>query len=442
MKTNSYALLLLKIAVGYLLIIAGVVFRPAMYLATLYTIFAVLLEKESIIIICYLFAWLNVSTIFKFSVDGISVFTLLELLAISKILLKKRSIELRFFILWVLYVAYLMIGMGDAYTDLIKTAMMPLMLYSIVYQMNYSKLRTAATCYTLGVLVSSVLGLLRNAIPNLKEFIFYKSVNLSYSAGSGFETSLRFSGLLADPNYYSIHLILVMSISVIMYLRKELKPILFISIYVAILLFGAMTGSKSFLLMAAIVTMIFVFSLIKERQFSRFLVISILILVLLIMMYAGRIDVFSVVVQRIMNVNTGFSQTGMTTGRIDLWEIYGNMFSDNYIKFLVGNGIGVGHSYYRPPHNTIIDFLDIIGVLGTIIITAIVIRTYQITPREGRGSKIILLVAPMFLFLSMFYSFDFCFGIAMIFCFAKQGKLYYRGLNEDEEKKDNRTLQY
>ena len=133
-----------------------------------------------------------------------------------------------------------------------------------------------------------------------------------------------------------------------------------------------------------------------------------------------RIDIFSTVLTRFRNINTGFSSSGITTGRIELLQYYLQLFLENPVKFIIGNGIGIGYSY-RPPHNTIIDFLDIMGLIGTFLFSALLIKIYKLTPTEGKGTAFILLVPLMYFFLSMFYSIDFCFELALIYCFSRQG---------------------
>ena len=185
---------------------------------------------------------------------------------------------------------------------------------------------------------------------------------------------------------------------------------------------GAMTGSKSFILMAAIITFFFVLSLFYYRQFLRMAFIMMIIVILLILMYTGRIYIFSTALTRFTNASTGFARSGILTGRLELVQYYAQLFINDPLKLLFGNGIGVGHSY-RPPHNTLIDFLDIIGFFGTILFGAVLVKTYNLTPSDGRGSLYILLVVPMFFFFSMFYSIDFSFELALILCYLRLGKI-------------------
>lgn len=431
METTSYQDLsirsfdnqtLIKVILGFALVLAGVIARPIMYVAAVYGAGLILLCRDEDSILSALFAWLSISSVFKFSPNATSIFTYLEIISIVKLFLMNREIEKRLFGVLSLYIIYTLIGSGFDATTYIKTIMLPIIVYLTVRNMDYARLSKISGYYILGVFAGSLMGVCRAWIPNINSFIAYKSVNLSYSAGTGYESAIRFSGLWGDPNYYSIHLLLVMSICILLYIRKQIGIISFSGIYGGVIVFGAMTGSKSFIIMVAIVTFFFVLSLIHNRQFSRMIFILSLVIVVLLLMYTGKIDIFSTVLTRFANVSTGFARSGLTTGRLELVQYYLHLFIEDPIKLLVGNGIGVGHSY-RPPHNTLIDFLDIVGVLGTALFSAVIVRIYKQTPSDGEGSAFILLIVPMFFFLSMFYSIDFCFELALILCFLRMGSV-------------------
>ena len=400
-------ILLFKVLAGVLLIILGVAFRPVMYLACVYSFVVVLFTKDEGNVIAMQFAWLSFSPIFKFSPNSTSVFTILELVFVAKLIMCNRRVEKKTFVLLLIYSIYVIAGASLAFSDLVKTILVPIILYLIIRSMD---------------LAGSLVGLCRAWIPNLNSFITYKNANLAFIEGRGFDAVTRFSGLWGDPNYYSIHLLLVMSICIVFYVRKQLKPIPFMIIYGVSILFGAFTGSKSFFIMAALVTIFFVVTLIYNHQFSRMTIVLLALVVVLILMIQGKIDVFSTVFSRLINDTTGVSGTDITTGRLQLITYYLQLFANNPAKFVFGNGVGVGLSY-RPPHNTLFDFLDILGLVGTTIMSLLLYHMYKNTPKEGQGSKFVLLIVPMFFVLSMFYSIDFCFELALVFCFLRQGQI-------------------
>lgn len=438
MKLRLPSALSRKVTMGFILIIAGVVVRPIMLLAVLYCFGIVLLEQKRIDVICMLFAWLSISPIFKLGPGTTSLFTYLELLVIGKLLWMDKTIHKVFLASWFAYLTYITVGMGTEYTVYIKTAILPLLLYLFTKHMCYDYIKKVSFQYIAGIIVSSLLGLYKEVIPNLKYFVAdYKTVNVSYSYATGFTSEIRFSALWDDPNYFSVHLIIAISICVIFYLRNEIKAYLFYGIYGTMVLFGAMTGSKSFLLMFIILTILLMIGLLRNRQYKQLFILTTLVFGALLLMMLGYIDIFSRVFVRLDRIENGSSD--LTTGRVDLWTYYFQEFWNDPFKMFVGNGLKGGFSY-RPPHNTYIDFIDILGIFGTAVTIMTIMASYFSVPGNGKGSRVILLVVTvMYFFLSMFYAIDFVFEVALAFSFCKIGpvaKVYCEG-RTDEKNSDS-----
>ncbi len=401
-----------KAIIGILLIVAGVAVRPVMYIAAGYAFIVILLEKEPESIICILFSWLNASTIFKFTTGGTSVFTLLELIVIVKLFLLRRFVERRFFFLWVAYVIYLIVGMGSAYTDLIKSICIPLVIYLITRNLTYEGLRPVSFFYIVGVFANSIIGLLRTSIPNMTQYVSFKQQGYGYAAQSLILTD-RFSGLWGDPNYYSIHLIVVIAIVSVLFSRKDINGIIFYGVYIAMTSFGAMTGSKSFVLMLVIVTFFTMVLLFKEKQYSHSLFFIIVISVGVTLLLSGYIDVFSKALYRMQNL----TNSGLSTGRTEIWKSYFDLYFDDLRLMLFGSGLGKGF-LLRVPHNAFIDIIVLYGLIGGFIAYSVLYKAFVIYRKSGMGNAVpALMLLIMYFFLSMYYSIDAPFQIALVSCF-------------------------
>ena len=402
-----------KTIVGILLIVAGVAIRPIMYLATAYAFVVILLEKEPINILCMMFAWLNVSTIFKFSVEGMSMFTLLELVMIAKLILRKKRIEGRFLLLWFVYLVYLIIGMGSAYTDLVKAICIPLIIYLISRNIKYEDLGIISFYYIFGVFANSIVGLMRSSIPNMTLFVIFKQQGYGYAAQSLILTD-RFSGLWGDPNYYSIHLIVCIAIISVLFSRKEINGIGFYGIYISMILFGAMTGSKSFIFMLVFVTVFTILLLIKEKQYSHSVFFIAVIAVGVVLLVSGYIDVFSKVLYRMQNL----TNSGMSTGRTEIWKSYYDLYNDNLSLLMFGSGLGQGF-LLRVPHNSFLDVFALFGVAGAVLVFSTFFVSIKQNSEIRKTESIIplLTLGILYFFLSMFYSVEMPFRIALAAAF-------------------------
>ena len=404
---------LLKVLIGIFLVVVGVAIKPIMYIAAAYAIIVILFEKESESVICILFSWLSVSTIFKFTVEGISVFTLLELVMIAKLYLREKYFERRFFVLWIIYVLYLIVGMGSAYSDLVKASCIPLIIYLITRNITYENLSLVSFYYIIGILANSLIGLMRNNIANMASYVSFKQQGYGY-VDQTLVFIDRFSGLWGDPNYYSIHLIVSIAIISVLFSRKEINGIIFYGIYIAMILFGAMTGSKSFIIMLVIVTIIALLLQLKAKQYlhSAFFITVIVVGVILLM--SGYIDVFSKVLYRMQNLtNSGFS-----TGRTEIWKSYFVLYEENWLLMLFGSGLSQGF-LLRVPHNSFLDVFALFGIVGSIeVFSTIIVAIKQQSNLRGKDCIVPLLtLLVLYFFLSMFYSVEMPFQIALAAAF-------------------------
>ena len=78
---------------------------------------------------------------------------------------------------------------------------------------------------------------------------------------------MRRSGWYGDPNYYTVGVILSISLLLLLYTRNKLKTVPFLVLIAPLIFFGFKTGSKSFLLLLAILCLAFFYILIKRGNY-------------------------------------------------------------------------------------------------------------------------------------------------------------------------------
>lgn len=398
------------VTVGFLLILAGVIFRPAVYLAILFCGAAILLVPNTFDIMCLLFSWMSVASIFKISAGGTSMFTFLELIAVCVFLLRDRKINGYFFAGFLALFVYLLPGVNGNYTEFIKVLLNPLLLYFFVRETDPSRLRTLSNYYISGVLYSSVLGYFIDIIPHLSEFVMYKT------QGRNETLVTRFSGLMGDPNYYSIHLVLAITICIFFYMQKKLGGVKFWLLLALFSAFGAMTGSKSFLLMLLVLILSLIVFAFITRQYKKAILLFAVVPILLFLILSGKITLFSITFDRLL---TSYQNQRLTTGRSDLWAQYLDIFKNDLRILFFGSGIG-DRNVYRPVHNVYMEFVYTCGLCGS----ALFLGTFFLAARNGKkGSGPLIRALPllimlvMWFFLCMFYAYDFVYQMALAIMF-------------------------
>ena len=224
----------------------------------------------------------------------------------------------------------------------------------------------------------------------------------------------RFSGLYADPNYYSVNLIIALALLVLLYYRKEIKLIPFAGLVVALLSFVVLTYSKSSFLMLLLPIYMFLYANFRGKRYYTLVLSLILFAFAFFFLLDGKLDMFSTVLARFGNSD---QLSNLTTGRSYLWQNYLNHFSKSFPLLLFGNGFDAELLGKMAPHNTYIDLLYYLGILGTVLlfVTLSLLNKPNRTPHKKTflNRSVLLVVLAMYFFLSQLFYFDMPFHILL-----------------------------
>ena len=390
---------------GCFLILFGVSARPVELLAILFCIGISWFWEDDVLVICCLACWMNLATVFKLGVGGTSFYTYVVILFAVRRLIRDRNIDKDFLLTLLIYAVYLIIGMKTQFMGVIKNVMMPLQLYIMAKYLDYQGLKRVSGYFILGNIIESTAAMNNSAIPNLSNYI---SSDNAYAVKTieGYVPEPRFAGLWEDPNYYSIHLLLGIVICILLYSRREIKDYVFYCVVAVLTFFGAKTLSKSFILMLSIALAYAYILFIKHRQFGSVSLISVILIGVLILSAAGYINVFSMILQRLIEgMNSGGN---LTTGRADIWKDYVYYFYSHPKNLLFGVGLGGQRPIRMEPHNSYLEIILYIGITGTLLFCMTLYNAVAATwPRPLRGSAMpLILLLIMYFFLGKYNSAD------------------------------------
>ena len=262
--------------------------------------------------------------------------------------------------------------------------------------------------YTVGVITSSATAWL-DVLPNLYKYIKNKSIGVSS------EYLDRFAGMYDDPNYYTVNVIISLCLLVVLYHRKELKTVPFAILSLVLLFFSVMTYSKSAFLMLIIPVLFFLYSNSKNGRYFLQMICLVGLFVFALYLVAGKVDFLSAVLQRFQNAE---NLNQLTTGRFDLWQKYLKSFSKSILHLFVGNGYGAKLVGGKAAHNTYIDMIHYLGLVGIFLMLRLIYVTakdYQfgIIRRSFLNYSIIIVMVIMYFFLSELFYFDLPFHILL-----------------------------
>ena len=176
---------------------------------------------------------------------------------------------------------------------------------------------------------------------------------------------MRFSGLYSDPNYYTVNIIIALCLLINLYNRKEvsLKFTSFLSILLVV--FSALTGSKSALLMLAIPMLLFLYTCKKTKHYGVLFISICAFVICLFLIFTNQITIFSSTIDRIKGTT---SMATLTTGRTSIWGDYLNYFNSHLGMLIIGNGINNVSLNGLMAHNTYIDMLFQMGIIGACLL--------------------------------------------------------------------------
>ena len=269
--------------------------------------------------------------------------------------------------------------------------------------------------YANGVLISGAVAMLGDYIPKLEDYV---ENDIAYELG--FDIT-RFTGLYSDPNYYSMALILAMSCIFVMYFHGIIRGSAFVY-YGVILYFGIQTISRSFLIMFAILSVLFVLGSFFNGKYKTALVFLIVLVGAFILVLNSKITMFDSIIERFTNAIDG----DVTGNRTKIYDVYVDYLSENPLKLLFGSGLGASY-LGAAAHNTYIDFLYYYGIFGTLIFLIALISSVKVPKIKRNISNYlpITCIAILIFFLSDLIYFDFVFNLIIIlFVFTTDFKKY------------------
>lgn len=370
---------------------------------------------------CMLLFILPMATIFKLAPGQTSLFTFVQLIWVICAFWKSDMQATKTDISVVLFSFYLIacqiFNGGLTISATIKLTFGLFMILTIKNRKLYSSYVSMFLCYIAGVLTSSLIMYVNLSLFRITEYVSSKTERL-VGAEVGDDIT-RFAGLYGDPNYYSVNIIVAMILILCLYRKRKINSIQSIILIVPFVFFAAKTGSKSALLMLIIPALLFVYISLKNRHYIIAGISIILVTFAVWMLLNGKIAAFSVAIQRLTANHASIND--LTTGRGSKWAEFLNYIWDRPQILLFGKSLLNVVLNGGAPHNTYIDMLFQLGIIGTVWIVGI-LRTVWIDKDKKKSLLNYSLagaVATFYFFLSELQYADFSFHLALcliVFC--------------------------
>jgi len=223
--------------------------------------------------------------------------------------------------------------------------------------------------FSVGVILAAFCAAQFSAYPSLRRYItVHAYLNIR-----------RTSGFYGDPNFYMAQITAALSGCLVLLLKTvgkkriaALGVLLFLLLY-----YGFFSGSKTFVLVVALLAVLWIVELIKMRGRAGLRMV-LLFGGALLALYVASSAMFSDLIEVLL---ARFSYTtdlsSFTTGRTELWAGYVEALLSDIRLLLLGTGFtNVKYDDYAS-HNTILQILYQFGILGTPMLIAWVLLFFQ-----------------------------------------------------------------
>ena len=365
----------------------------------------ILIDKSEHNSIALLLFVLPFSSVFNVADGTTSLYMFLRIACALKLVFKYK-ISIRYFVLLIAIIGYSLLSMFFGGTSggirIINLVLWFLIGLARVLFYDKNKIQLWARALAQGTILSCIIGLNLQMIPKLRTSVTVASY---LSSDSGAIVS-RFSGLWNDPNGLTVFIIVSMFICLVAFNSKHLNIIEFYIYEIMLTVFGLLTLSKS----CMILLVLFWGYLFLFKSQMKFIHKIFVLFIGIIALYFISKFMSDTITELIARFTSASSSKTLTTGRTDLWMMY--LDEMNFRIWLFGKGINADLPNGRAAHNTLIQIIYNIGIVGLVIWSGLFIEQNKLACYKNRGSKrlwipIFALIVTMFfldgMFLELFY---------------------------------------
>lgn len=323
-----------------------------------------------------LFFLLPFSMIYKLSPESSSFFAygmlVMSVVALSKTITKTASI----YVLIFLYTLYLFAGLTANWSMVIKAIGGLICLVYFVKSTKVSDIRDIILSSSLGILGASYMGLSKLTNPNIHQF--FTDDNSEYMNG---ERIFRFSGLMPDPNYYSVSVIVVVFMLIRLVQSKVINKYFGSGLILTLIWFGALSYSRIYFISLFFLVLYYVHLYTGKSRYGLLSLIGVSITSIFAWLYFTNTSYY-------LNAISRFEVDDVSNGRTSLWVQYIKIILDDVKILLLGSGYDSKLVGGHGAHNTYIEAIYHIGCIGLLLLLTLFRSIFRLRgPFNGKWPK-------------------------------------------------------
>ena len=420
-KENKFLCLIWLVcsALTVLSVVKSTVFSA--FILIIYAIYALVRKPADSFVL--LISLAPFASLIKLAPGTTSLFTLCEIIYVLISCIKKRINNMSSALLIAILAVFMAISTINNLDilSIVKVAFSLFVVYYASADIRKKDVTNTALLLALGALIMLICTNVDGFVVKLTPY--YEEINY-YLTSSG-ELLFRNSGFFVDPNYFSMFLIIVLTLLSVMYYYKQIGA----SFWVLVLLIipmGMFTYSKSyFLAIALLLLACFIFVIIPRHKAMSITVLLVgTVGIFLILAIPEIRDAVSAILERLLSGD-------ITTGRTDINIDYINyIFSDIKVT-LFGEGIAVEKfdGAANNVHNIYIEILFKLGFVGGVLY--LVTLASALKRRTRVKKKVVNCIPVLFVLLMYFFLAGVCDHFLPFYVMISYMAYHYEALPEE-----------
>lgn len=357
-------------------------------------IYPAILFGTAVIFLCkktrgfnFLLFLLSFASIYKIMPGQISFLSVLFAIYIIRII-SEMKVSRNFLWLLLLFIIYTVVLSGISKIVIIATTVCGFLMINYLCKADCSEYHAAIRAFSMGIILASIIGMFSKSFPILKSFIRHNVLKL----GEG-NYITRFAGLDGNSNYYTMNISVALSCLAVMIIREKRNG-LNVALFIVLSVFGLLSVSKSFLAAWIILLVVMLAKTMKAGE-KKFLIFTAILVIGGLIVYWFAFDAVKAYISRLSKLQSQtFSR--FTTSRSDIWKMYMKYIFTHPKTLFLGNGIGRSLLNGRGAHNTYIESLYSLGIIGTVLYILLLKNSVRL-PKIAKPERLMLL--PFFILL-------------------------------------------
>lgn len=341
------------------------------YLAFLLCIYRIIRYEESVFAVDYC-VLASVSYIFV-STRIVSLLSWLSIVAALWWIIKMGVRAVPSFALLVILLNYMLFRMQGEVNTFVLCVSQLILMFVLLTNQRKEGIVCCVKGFCLSVIVSSLYAI-----------VFRNASQINYLLGNEIEaywksSFTRFRGLFRDPNYYMTMAAAAIALLAVLYLNRYLSQKAFAAGAGVLMIFGALTYSKTFLVVLIVFCILFVAMLFSRKRYI--LGIMCVFIFLIVGIILSR-TVLAVTIYRFTSTDNLYE---LTTGRSELIAEYLQEITKSAGSLFFGAGLSA-EILGRGTHNLFLEIVYYYGLTGLGIMTAYIVSLIRLAGQRFEDS--------------------------------------------------------